>query len=167
MSSEESYSEWYFLGICLIIFTTTVLIYPHTFLKTSDFFFSIILKIIPVFIMVFLLLALFNYFIKPKQLARHLGKESGIKGWFIAVFAGIISTGPIYMWYPLLNELKKHGARSGIIATFLYTRAVKPAMIPLMIFYFGLVFTLVLTVVMIVFSILQGMVIESIMEMET
>lgn len=60
------------------------------------------------------------------------------------------------MWYPLLADLREKGMREGYIATFLYNRAVKVPMLPLMIFYFGLPFTLALSLWMIVLSVIQG-----------
>ena len=160
MTSEKSNVGWYFLGIVLFIYAIAFILKREIFLKAIDYVASIFSKIIPIFLLVFVLLVIINRFIKPQSLAKHLGEESGIKGWIIAIIAGIISTGPIYLWYPLLNELQKHGVRNGIIATFLYNRAVKPALIPLMIYYFGLKFTIVLTFFMILASLAQGMIIE-------
>ena len=164
MVSEKSRSGWYFLGIVIAIYAVTALIKPDFLIPALKFFIKIIIKILPVFILVFAIMFLVNYFVTPKLLVKHLGKKSGIKTWVIAITAGIISTGPIYMWYPMLAELKEHGVRQGFIAAFLYTRAIKPALIPLMILYFGLLYTIVLTIVMIVFSIIQGITLEKIME---
>ena len=160
MTSEKSNVGWYFLGIVLFIYAIAFILKREIFLKAIYYVASIFSKIIPIFLLVFVLLVIINRFIKPQSLAKHLGEESGIKGWIIAIITGIISTGPIYLWYPLLNELQKHGVRNGIIATFLYNRAVKPALIPLMIYYFGLKFTIVLTFFMILASLAQGMIIE-------
>ena len=160
MTSEKSNVGWYFLGTVLLIYVITFILKREIFLKAIYYVASIFSKVIPIFLLVFVLLVIINRFIKPQSLAKHLGEESGIKGWIIAIIAGIISTGPIYLWYPLLNELQKHGVRNGIIATFLYNRAVKPALIPLMIYYFGLKFTIVLTFFVILASLVQGMIIE-------
>ena len=66
----------------------------------------------------------------------------------------------MYMWYPLLKEMKNSGANHSFIAVFLYNRAIKLPLLPFIIFYFGITFTIVLTVVMIVMSIIQGMIID-------
>jgi uncharacterized membrane protein YraQ (UPF0718 family) len=104
-----------------------------------------------------------NYFVKHKTLVKYMGKKSGIKGWFISIVAGIISTGPIYMWYPLLSELEEQGVRKGLIAAFLYNRAIKIPLLPMIIVYFGLLFTVVLTIVMMIISVVQGLIIEKLM----
>jgi uncharacterized membrane protein YraQ (UPF0718 family) len=101
-----------------------------------------------------------NYFITPEMIKKHIGASSGVRRWFYAVVGGILSSGPIYFWYPLLKQLKSHGVSYGFIATFLYNRAVKIPLIPLMAVYFGIPFVIVLSVVMVMVSILQGMIFE-------
>lgn len=88
--------------------------------------------------------------------------SSGFTRWLIAVGGGIISTGPIYMWYPMLKELKREEVQYGFIATFLYNRAIKPPLIPMMIAYFGWKYTVVLAVVMATISVIQGIMFEKI-----
>ncbi|KYK27177.1 hypothetical protein AYK26_00595, partial [Euryarchaeota archaeon SM23-78] len=130
------------------------------------FFLEIIKKIILIFILIFILLVIVNRFMTPKKFIKYFGKKSGAKGWLVAIIGGTISTGPLFLWYPLLNDLKNHGVRTGLIATFLYNRAVKPALLPLMIFYFGLAYTIVLAVVMMIASLFQGLIVEKIVGVE-
>ena len=113
----------------------------------------------------FLLLA--NLLLRPQSVKRYLGKEAGLKGWFASVVAGILSMGPIYAWYPVLSELKNKGMRTALIATFLYSRAVKLPLLPLMIYYFGPVFTLMLCVYLIIFSIINGAIVEKLMQQQS
>lgn len=163
---KNSKTGWYFLLIVIALYIIIGLLKPESILPSLKFFWQIIKKIFWVFILVFILFVSANYLIKPKQIVTYLGKESGIKGWLMAVTGGILSTGPPYMWYPLLKELRKHGTRNGLIAAFLYNWAIKPALLPLLIFYFGWVFTIVLTIVMMVMSIIQGLVVEKLLEIE-
>lgn len=152
-------NAWYFVLFMLCCYAVLGIVNLQLAITAAHNFFNIILKIVPVLGLVFLLLFLFNYFINPRKLAEHLGKR-GLLGWALSALGGVISTGPIYLWYPLLNELQKNGMRNAFIATFLYTRAIKPALIPLLIYYFGLKFTIVLTAVMFFFSFIQGFVVE-------
>ena len=162
--TEMSHSQWYFFAAVMILSIIIFFIKPEAFDPGLQYFLDIIKKIIPIIIFVFILMFFINLLIKPKQLVKYLGKKSKSKlGWPLAIITGIISTGPIYMWYPLLNDLQKKGVRNGFIAAFLYNRAIKPALIPLIIFYFGLVFTIVLTIVMIMASVLQGLIVEKIL----
>jgi uncharacterized membrane protein YraQ (UPF0718 family) len=162
--SETSRAGWYFLLIVIAVYIIAGIIKPDAILPSLKFLLGIFKNIWWVFLLVFALLAVLNYYVMPKHVYKYLSKSSGAKGWFMAVAGGIISTGPIYMWYPLLNELQKHGTRTGLLAAFLYNRAIKPALLPLLIFYFGLTYTIVLTAVMIVMSIIQGIIVEKILE---
>jgi uncharacterized membrane protein YraQ (UPF0718 family) len=91
---------------------------------------------------------------------KFLGEKSGIKGFIFAVIGGILSLGPIYMWYPMLFDLRKKGMKSSLIAIFLYNRAIKIPLLPMMIYYFGPMFTLILTIYMIIFSVINGLIVE-------
>ena len=118
---------------------------------------SILIKILPIFAGVIFFTALLNYFLKPKQIAAHLGHESGLKGWFWALAAGVISHGPMYAWYPLFEDLRKHGMKDELIVVFFASRAIKIPLLPMMIDYFGLAFTISLSFYMLLGAILQGM----------
>ena len=162
VKSEKSRAGWYFLFIVLGIYVLTAIVKPEAIGPSLKFFVGILQKIAFVFILVFVLLVVINYFVTPKRLVKWMEKGKGLSGLLISSIGGIISSGPIYMWYPLMNEMKKHGVKDRFISIFLYNRAIKPALLPFLIFYFGLVYTIVLTVVMFFMSILQGYVVEKI-----
>jgi len=113
-------------------------------------------------ILVFVIMLLINLFLKPAAVAKFLGKGSGIKGIGLSAVAGIISTGPIYAWYPLLKDLRDKGAGESSIAIFLYNRAVKPFLLPVMIGYFGWLYVVILTILMVLASIAVGFSVSSI-----
>ena len=151
-----------FTFLILIIILYIVLFFLNSY-KTIESLFSswnILVSIIPVLILVVFLMGVLNYFLKPKKVSKYLGKESGVKGWLLSALFGIISHGPIYVWYPLLRDLKKHGMRTGLVAVFLYNRAIKIPLLPVMIFYFGVFFVLILCMYMIIASVVQGIIIE-------
>jgi len=81
-----------------------------------------------------------------------LSKESGIKGWAIAAISGIISHGPPFVWYLMIQDLREEGMSSGLAAVFFYNRAIKIPLLPMMIFYFGWQFVVVLSLLMIIAS---------------
>ncbi len=157
--------SWYFLIIILLIYLLLFIFKQDLFSLSLNLFYDIFLKIIPVFVFVFVLMSLINYFITPKFIIKHL-KEKGIKKWFFAIIGGILSSGPIYMWYPLLADLKNKGLNYGLIACFLYNRAIKIPLIPLAIIYFSWQYILVLTIVMVIISIIQGILINKLMEVK-
>ena len=120
----------------------------------------VLAEILPIFLVVILFTALINYFLNPEKIAGYLGRESGLKGWLVALAAGVISHGPIYAWYPMIEDLKKHGLKNGLIAAFFYSRSIKVPLLPIMIDYFGFAFTLILTLYILVASVLQGVLME-------
>ena len=119
-----------------------------------------LVKIVPILLMVILLTSLLNFFLQAKQIARHLGEESGGKGWFWALAAGVISHGPMYIWYPLLEDLRSHGMKDAFIVVFFASRTIKIPLLPIMIDYFGLTFTLVLSFYLLVGALIQGLIME-------
>ena len=117
---------------------------------------NVLFSIIGVLALVFIAMVVFNLFVKPGQVAKFLGAGSGAKGMTLSAAAGIISMGPIYAWYPLLKELKQKGAGNAPIAVFLYNRAIKLPLLPIMIAYFGWVYVVILSALTVLGSIATG-----------
>lgn len=118
------------------------------------------IRIIPVLLLVFTVMFLSNLVLGQDRVLRFLGQGAGVGGWIFAVAGGILSSGPIYMWYPFLSDLKERGMRDRLIAAFLYNRAVKIPLIPMMVYYFGWSFTLVLSTYMVMLSVANGLVVD-------
>jgi len=152
---------WLFLCMVLITYAFVAIIKKEVFVSSITFFYNLLKQIIPVFIIVYVLMVLTNYFVTQNFVKKHLS-EKGIKRWFFAIVGGILSSGPIYMWYPWLAELRKKGISNGLIACFLYNRAIKLPLLPIAIHYFGLKYVLTLTIVTVFFSIIQGFVINKV-----
>ena len=145
-----------FLYLILFLFNSEKI---EKAIKTSA---AVFIHILPALLFIIFLMAIMNYFIKPKTVSRYVGKGSGIKGWFLAIGMGVLSHGPIYAWYPLLSDLRKQGMKIGLIAVFLYSRAIKIPLLPLLVYYFGIAFVVILIGYMIIASIIQGHIIQRI-----
>jgi len=155
-----SYNDLFFLGVVLVY----VLFYvfkPQATVKAVENCAVLIIRIIPVLVLVIFFMGVMNYFVNPKKISRYVGEKSGLTGWILATVAGIISHGPIYVWYPLLKDLREHGMKNGLAAVFLYNRAVKIPLVPLMIYYFGVKFLIILTLLTLLASIIEGKVIDA------
>jgi len=159
-SSKNIYYSFSFLIVVIILYVVLFLLTPDKIINSLSASRDIFVNIIPVLILVIFLMGISNYLLKLKKVSKYLGEKSGFKGWFLSALFGILSHGPIYVWYPLLKDLKKHGMRTGLIAVFLYNRAIKIPLLPVMIFYFGIYFVIILCFYMIVASIFQGKIIE-------
>ena len=130
------------------------------FQKSIEKFFALIIEIAPFLLIVFIIMFLNFLFIKPETIKKYLGEQSGFMGYVYAISAGIISVGSVYVWYPLLKDLRKSGMSNKLIAVFIYNRSIKLHLLPVMILYFGLKFTVSLTIVTILFSLLIGFVVQ-------
>jgi len=121
---------------------------------------AVLTKVLPIITGVIIFTALLNYFLQPKQIVKHLGKKSGLKAWGWALAAGILSHGPMYVWYPTLEDLRRHGMRDALIVTIFAARVIKLPPLPLMIEYFGLNFTLILSFYILTGALAQGWLVE-------
>ena len=120
----------------------------------------VLTEVLPILVIVIIFTAILNYFLKPEQIARHLGEEGGWRGWIISLISGILSHGPMYIWYPMIEDLKKHGLRNGYIAAFFYSRAIKLPLLPIMVHYFGWLFVLLLSLYTVFAAWIQGKIID-------
>jgi len=154
---------WYFLFVVIVSYIFLFIYDSELFYLCLVFFSNILIKILPIFVLVFVLMTLANYFITPKFILKHI-RERGIKKWIFVIIGGILSTGPIYMWYPLLADLHSKGLGYGLIACFLYNRAIKIPLLPVMILYFSIQYIIILTFVMVFISVIQGIIINKLME---
>lgn len=151
------------IGGSWIFLVSILFMYVVTLASDKDLFFEVLLKareiiveVIPVLIVIFVLTFFANLWLDNKKMKKFMSKQTGFWGQSIAVVLGIISSGPIYMWYPLLRELKEDGLRNNLIAIFLYNRAIKIPLVPMILYYFGLPFLLISTILMISFSLVNG-----------
>ncbi|MDH3359436.1 MAG: hypothetical protein OEL55_01070 [Desulfobulbaceae bacterium] len=146
----------------LVVLSAYVLIWfqrPDMVLAALHGFGGMLLRIIPILIVVFIFLFVINSF-GPERIKKLLGKESGWKGWLIAAGAGIFISGPPYLLYPMLGELRKQGVRDAFLGVILYNRNVKIPFVPVMVYYFGATYTLILSSYILLFAFLNGKILE-------
>jgi uncharacterized membrane protein YraQ (UPF0718 family) len=154
---------WLFLAIVLFGYGLSFLLSPESTIAAYTFFLHALSQVLPVLGLVFLLLFIINFLLTQAKIEHYLGKEAGLKGWMVSVVAGIFSMGPVYAWYAVMAELHENGMRKAFVAAFLYSRAVKLSLLPLMIHYFGAAYTAVLCLYLVVFSVINGIVVERLM----
>jgi len=128
---------------------------------------GILYHVLPSLCLVFLLMAGLNLFLKPPHFSNMLRKGASIRRTVLAVAAGIVSTGPIYAWYPMLKDLRERGADQSLIAVFLVNRAIKPFLLPVMISIFGWAYVLILTLLTVAGSLFVGFVVGACVDSPT
>ena len=126
----------------------------HNFVSFSlDMF-----KILPC---AFILIGLFEVWVKRETVERHLGEESGIRGYIWAVLLAGTTVGGLYVAFPVAYALYSKGAKLSLI--FTYVGAAALCRIPMTTFeasFLGIKFTAIRLLVslplVIVTSILLG-----------
>ncbi|MCK5059747.1 MAG: permease [Candidatus Pacebacteria bacterium] len=152
--------RYFFLIIVAVLYAVTSIIDVSIAKRALEASLALCLQVLPILLLGFTLIFLSNIFLDTKKIVKYVGKDVGIKGWAASIIGGIMSSGPIYIWYPLLSNLREKGMKNSFIVAFLYSRAIKVPLLPLMIYYFGLSFTLVLTLYIIVFSVINGVIVD-------
>jgi len=160
MQGKRKLGGWLFLAGVILAHGATALVEPDLARQALASFVAMLGEVAPVLILVFVLMFLVERFLTPARTRAWLGRGSGLRGWLLAVAAGVISTGPVYTWYALLAELRDKGMRTALVAVVLYARAIKLPLLPLLAHYFGLRYMLVLSLLIAGFSIVNGLVME-------
>ena len=152
----------YLLPLVFLGYVLLTIYYPDKTILALSKSFSTMLHLLPVFLLVIVLMGIFTALMNPQKIAKLLGKQSGVKGWVIAVIGGILSHGSSYIWYQMLANLREQKVKGSLIVTFLYTRAIKLPWLPLMVSYFGYAFTTLLMFYIITGALVQGLIVEKI-----
>ncbi|MBI9105392.1 MAG: permease [Spirochaetales bacterium] len=99
------------------------------------------LKILPAS---FILIGLFEVWVKKEIIQRHLGEKSSLKAYFWILLLAGTTVGGMYVAFPVSASLYKKGARTSIVIAYLTAAAI--FRIPMAIFeasFLGLKFTLI------------------------
>lgn len=149
-----------FFSLVILLYLFILIFDSVFFIGSLNRFIILVIKVLPSILTAFILIFVFNYILADQKIKKYLLSEFGWKKYFLVISLGILSAGPIYVWYPFLADLKEQGFKNGLISIFLYNRAIKLSFIPIIIYYFSLKFVILLTVLMIIFSILNGIIID-------
>lgn len=156
-------ASWYYVVAVFLVYCGMYLFVPERFAAAFGLFLQILLKMIPVFVFVFALMVLSNYYVSSEFILKHFERK-GARRWLYAIIGGMLATGPAYVWYPLVADLRKKGLAGGLAACFLYNWAVKLPLLPVAFYYFGISFMILLMAVMIIMSVVQGIILNTIIE---
>ena len=90
----------------------------------------------------FILIGLFEVWVKRETVERHLGEESGIRGYIWAILLAGTTVGGLYVAFPVAYALYSKGAKLSVIFTYVGAAAI--CRIPMAIFeasFLGIKFT--------------------------
>lgn len=148
-----------FLTFVCILYVISYIFWPTDTKLAFGNFFSSLIKVLPILLLVFFVMFLGYIFLKPQIVKKHLGEDAGLKGWIVALVGSVLFSGPQYVIFPLLKELKEHGMKNSLIAVFLNNRNVQPAFLPVMAYYFGIKFTVIFAILVLLYALLSGILI--------
>ena len=120
------------------------------------------LKILPC---AFVLISLFEVWVKKETIMKHLGEDSGIRGYFWALLLAGFSVGGLYVAFPLAETMHKKGASLKVIFAYLgFSGVVRIPMTIFEISFLGLPFTVIRLLVTIPIFLLLGILLGTILK---
>jgi len=153
-----------FLSFVILGYLLLLIFNFNFFVVSLSKFFDLSAKILPSILGAFVMIFIFNYLLNDKKIRGYLIGKTDWKKYVLTIFLGILSSGPIYAWYPFLSGLKEQGFKNSLITIFLYNRAIKIPLIPVLIYYISLQFVILVTILMIIFSVINGLIMDKIIK---
>ena len=111
------------------------------------------LKILPC---AFILIGLFEVWVKKEKVEKHLGKDSGMMSYFWVILLAGTTVGGLYVAFPVAYTLFKKGAKLSVIFTYIGASAI--CRIPMTIFeasFMGIKFSIIrllISIPLVIFS---------------
>jgi len=146
--------NWLFFIITLLFFISFWFIDFEVFKKIFSDFYLWIKKILPILFLVYFFIFIFWFFLENKKIKNFLENWWFFIKLFFSLIWWIFSSWPLYLWYPILKQLKDKWLNESFLVIFIYARAIKIPLFMIMISYFWLNFTLIFNWVLIMNSIL-------------
>jgi len=146
-----------FLAVVILIYIVLYFVNQDKTLESLQHFVKNTLSVLPIFLFVIFLTAVINYYFPKERIGKMFQGKSKFRTYTISLLAGIISHGPVFVWYPLLKNLREKGVQDGALVTFLYGRNIKLTLLPIMIGFFGQLFTIIFMVYIAIAAIIQGL----------
>lgn len=82
---------------------------------------NMLLKILPVFLNVLIIVSFSLYLVPNELIVRYLGENTGFLGIFLASIIGAVALIPAFISYPLAAILLKQGVSYPVVAAFITT----------------------------------------------
>ncbi len=130
--------------------------------RNFSMFSMMMLKILPC---AFIIIGLFEVWVKKETVERHLGRGSGIKGYIWGIVLAGTTVGGVYVAFPASYSLYRKGARLGVIFTYVGASAI--CRVPMTVFeasFLGIKFSLVRLFVSIPLVVLSSAILGSFLE---
>ncbi|MFP4473200.1 MAG: permease [Candidatus Omnitrophota bacterium] len=110
----------------------------------------------------FILIGLFEVWVKKETVEKHLGEKSGMRGFFWVILLAGTMIGGLYVALPIAHALYNKGAKLSVVFTFLGAAAI--TRVPMTVFeasFMGVKFTLIRLVISLPLVIITSIVLGS------
>lgn len=108
-----------------------------------------------------ILMGLFEVWISREMVQKHMGSQSGIRGYLLAFLLGTAPTGPLYVAFPMAAGFLAKGARPAMVTFFLGTWAtLKVPQLLMEVNFLGVSFAVTRFILTLVMLVLMGLIIE-------
>jgi len=117
------------------------------------------LKVLPC---AFILIGLFEVWVKRETVEKHLGEKSGFRGYLLGILLASTTVGGLYVAFPVAYSLYSKGAKLGVIFTYIGASAV--CRVPMTIFeasFLGVKFSAIRLLVSIPLVVITSMLLGS------
>ena len=114
------------------------------------------LKVLP---NAFILIGLFEVWVKRETVERYLGEESGIRGYLWGILLASATVGGLYVAFPIAYSMYNRGAKLGVIFTYIGASAI--CRVPMAIFeasFLGIKFTAIRLLVALPLVVISSMI---------
>jgi len=132
------------LALFLLYLLVSLLSEDATGLKVGQAFLGVVREMAAILPCAFILIALFEVWVRQETVMRHLGEGSGLRGYLWVLLLAGISVGGLYVGFPMARALRDKGASLKVV--FVYLGFVGVFRIPMTVFeisFLGFPFTLV------------------------
>ena len=162
---SKKFIQLLLVGLFAVVLGVSFLFDYEPGVRAGREFGGVIVEMLKILPCAFILIALFEQWVKRETVIRHLGDDSGVRGYLWALLLGSMIVGGLYIAFPLAYTLRKKGASLKVVFSFLGFAGV--CRIPMTLFevsFMGLKFTLIRLAVAISLMLIAGISIGSFLE---
>ncbi|MCK4791175.1 MAG: permease [Desulfobacteraceae bacterium] len=162
---KEIIRGYVLFAAALIAAAIILWIFPGKVTAATTTTWNYFLEMIMILPAVMVIVGLFSVFVSTELVVKYMGKTSGIKGILLAVFFGMLPTGPLYVAFPLAVALRSKGASISNIVIFLSSWAcIKLPQELVELQFLGIEFMAARLVLTIIFVAIMGLFIERLID---
>ncbi len=130
--------------ICFLFVTFSFILNLNVGIDLGKSFFEFSKPIFMIMPFGFILISLFEVWVKKETIEKHFGEESGIKGYIWAILLSSTTVGGLYVSFPVAYSLYKKGAKLSVIFTYIGASGLcRVVMTAFEVSFYGVKFTLI------------------------